>query len=114
MGYAVELCLEDSTTEAIRKLFELTDSLMLQIKASPHVSLAVFDNVDTLKIIEVVRSFAENTQSFNLRLCSIGIFPGEENVVFLATVVTNDLLMLHKSFHDKLKAAGLSSREFLK
>ncbi len=109
MGYAVELFLEDSAAEAIRKLFELTGSLMLRIEASPHVSLAVFDNVDKSRLIDVARSFAEDTQAFNIRLCSIGLFPGEENTVFLAPVVTTELLMLHKFFHDKLKAAGLSS-----
>lgn len=109
MGYAVELFLEDSAAEAIRKLFELTDSLMLRIEASPHVSLAVFDNVDTSRLIDVVRSFAEDTQAFNIRLCSIGLFPSEENIVFLAPVVTTELLTLHKFFHDKLKAAGLCS-----
>lgn len=109
MGYAVALFLEDPAAKAIRKLFQQTDSLMSRIGASPHVSLAVFDNVDTSRLIPVVRSFAEKTQSLNLRLSSIGVFPNDDNVVFLAAAVTTELLALHKQFHDDLKTAGLSS-----
>lgn len=109
MGYAVELFLEDPAAEAIRKLFNLTESLMAQIGASPHVSLAVFDSVDTSTLIDVVHSFAEDTSEFNIRLSSIGIFPGKENVVFLAPVITIELLALHQRFHDRLNAAELIS-----
>ena len=109
MGYAVELLLEDTATKTIRDLFVATNSLMSRIGASPHISLAVFDTVDPSGLISVVRSFASNTQAFNVRLSSVGIFPGEENVVFLAPVVTSELLKLHQSFHEQLKAAGLSS-----
>ncbi len=56
MRYAVELLFEDSAAGALGKLFELTDSLMSRIEASPHVSLAMFDNVDTSRLINVVRS----------------------------------------------------------
>ena len=108
MGYAVELFLEDLAAEPIRKIFHLTDSLMSRIGASPHLSLAVFDSVDTSRLIDVVRSFAESTQAFNIRLASIAIFPGADNVVFLAPVVTTELLTLHQRFHNKLNAAGLS------
>ena len=109
MGYAVELFLEDAAAGAIRELFELTNSLMSRLEASPHVSLSVFDNVDTPKLVDVVRSFAGETHAFNIRLSSIGLFPGEENVVFLAPVVTTELLTLHKRFHARLETAGLRS-----
>lgn len=109
MGYAVELFLEDPPADAIRKLFSLTDSLMSRIDASPHVSLAVFDSVDIRKLIDVVALFAEDTPRFNIRFSSIGIFPGTENVVFLAPVITIELLALHQRFHDRLNAAGLAS-----
>ena len=108
MGYAVELSLEDPAAEAIRRLFESTDSLMSRIAASPHISLAVFENVDPSRLIDVVRPFADNTKAFGIRLSSIGLFPGNENVVFLAPVVTTELLTVHKTFHDRLGAAGLS------
>lgn len=109
MGHAVELFIESPSAEAICKLFKLTDSLLGRIGASPHVSLAVFEGVDISKLIEVVASFAEDTAAFNIRFSSIGIFPGEENIVFLAPVMTIDLLMLHERFHDRLNATGLTS-----
>lgn len=79
MGYAVELFLENAAAGAIRQLFESTNPLMSSIEASPHVSLSVFDNVDTSKLVDVVRSFPGETHAFNIRLSSIGLFPGAEN-----------------------------------
>jgi hypothetical protein len=47
---------------------------MIRIGASPHVSLAVFDTVDIARLIDVARSFAENTVPFRIRFSSLGIF----------------------------------------
>ena len=109
MGYAVELALDKPDAEPLRNLFELTNSIMLELEAIPHVSLAVFEEVDTAKLVNVVGAFAKETQPFCLRFSSIGIFPGEENVVFLAAVVTEELLRLHAELHERLNAARLDS-----
>jgi 2'-5' RNA ligase len=112
VGYAVELFFDTSADETLRRLFALTDSVMLRVHASPHISLAVFDDVDTSRLIDVVCSFAERTHEFNVRFSSVGIFPTGENVVFLAPVVTDELLALHRSFHGELDSVGLSCDEY--
>lgn len=107
MGYAVELVLDKADAEPIQRLFELTNSIMLELEAEPHVSLAVFEEVDTARLFSLVDDFAKERQPLNLRFSSIGVFPGEENVVFLAPVVTEELLRLHADFYDRLGTAGL-------
>lgn len=45
MGYAVELFIKEDESEAIRRLFKETNSVLADINAKPHISLAVFDEV---------------------------------------------------------------------
>jgi 2'-5' RNA ligase len=109
MAYAVELYIDGLDAQPIRRLFELTHSELIRIGASPHVSLAVFDEIAVPRLIDVVRSFAETTHPFNIQISSVGMFPGSGigNVVFLAPVVTEELIALHKRFHHQLDNSGL-------
>ncbi|MBI4766862.1 MAG: 2'-5' RNA ligase family protein [Deltaproteobacteria bacterium] len=108
MGYAVEMFLRDEESPAIRQLFSTTRSVLADIGTTPHVSLAVFEDVDVPKLIQIVRGFAARIASFRLRFSSVGTFPGRENVVFLAPVVTGVLLRVHTSLHEQLAVQGLS------
>jgi 2'-5' RNA ligase len=112
MGYAVELFLRDEESQAIRRLFSTTRSILADIGTTPHVSLAVFDDVDVPKLTRIVRVFAARTAPFRLRMASVGTFPGQENVVFLAPVVTGSLLKVHASLHDQLEAEGISCHPY--
>lgn len=112
MGYAVELFLKDEEAKAIRRLFSTTRSVLADIGATPHVSLAVFEDVDVPKLTGIVRTFAARTAPFKIRLSSIGIFPGQANVVFLAPVVTENLLKAHASIQEQLAAEGLSCHPY--
>jgi hypothetical protein len=64
MDFAVELVLDKPHAESIKRQFELTDSILLELEAGPHVSLAVFENVDNAQLMEVARSLAKNTHAF--------------------------------------------------
>jgi len=108
MGYAVELFLRVDESQAIQRLFATTQSVLANIGTTPHVSLAAFEDVDVAKLTEIVRDFAAHTARFTLRLSSVGMFPGRENVVFLAPVVTASLLEVHAALHARLAADGLS------
>jgi 2'-5' RNA ligase len=109
MGYAVALILDEPKAEDVRSAFLATDSRMLEIGASPHISLAVFDEMDVALVTRVVESFARRTPSISVRVSSIAMFPGERNVVFLAPVVTRGLLEVHESLHTALSGAGVRS-----
>ena len=109
MGYAVEMFVRDSESHPIRELFVASGSVLAKIGTSPHVSLAVFQEVDVNKLTEIVERFAAETAQLTLRFSSLGIFPGTQNAVFLAPVVTTGLLHLHEALHNHLSEAGVSS-----
>ena len=109
MPFAVILPLEEPEADKLDEALEATDSLLSRMHALPHVSLAVFEEVDIGKLVSVVETFAASTPPFSLRFGSLGLFPGEENVVFLAAIVTKELLALHEKLHSALSDAGIES-----
>jgi 2'-5' RNA ligase len=108
MGYAVLLLLREGKSQAIRQLFATTGSVLERIGVSPHVSLAVFEDVNVAKLTAIVKAFAASTSPLTIHFSSVGLFPGSQNVVFLAPVVTSSLLSIHKALHLQLAAEGLS------
>ncbi len=95
----------DSVSEAaIWKLFESVSdaglsSFMLKSGARPHVSLALFKEIDLADFKSELKSFADKIEPFEVTFASIATFPTEEGVVFLAPIVTPKLLDVHSRFH---------------
>ena len=106
MGYAVELFFDDKSEKAVRRIWDgLGENLgkpsLSELGARPHVSLAVYDDsLDTTGFPERFREFAKSMAPFEFNLSSVGTFPGDEGVVFLAPVVTRQLLDVHQRFHE--------------
>ncbi len=110
MGYAVELFYDDESDRAVRRIWDglgamLERPSLSELGARPHVSLAVYsdelaDCLDMAGFEEILREFAQLATSFEFKLSSVGTFPGGEGVVFLAPVVTRQLLAFHARFHD--------------
>ena len=106
MGYAVELFFDDKSEKAVRRIWDgLGENLgkpsLSELGARPHVSLAVYDDsLDTTGFPERFRQFAKSMAPFEFNLSSVGTFPGDEGVVFLAPVVTRQLLGVHQRFHE--------------
>ena len=101
MAYAIELLFDKETEAAVQEVWEAvanaTDSsFLLDIGARPHVSLAVYEEADLASTLE-----AFGARSLPVQLASAGAFPGKEGAVFLAPVVTPDLLDLHRRWHEE-------------
>ena len=107
MDYAVELFIKQDQAQPIRRLFQDSGSVLTGLGASPHISFAVFPDVNVGRLTPVVQRLAEQTPPLTVRFSSIGMFPGKQNVVFLAPVVTPALLEAHAFFHAKLKEQSL-------
>ena len=76
--------------------------------AIPHLSLAVYDDLEEdelATIADMLDALASRWRPLRIELASLGVFPTEENVLFLAPVVTQDLLATHAAYHRL--AAGL-------
>ena len=120
MGYAIELFYDDASERAVRDIWDglgaaLGKPSLSEIGARPHVSLAVYDDgLETTDFPERLLEFARSIDPFDFMLSSLGTFPGQEGVVFLAPVVTRRLLAVHKQFHEVfLKQASSGTAYYL-
>ncbi len=120
MGYAVELYFDPDSDLAIRRIWSgIADafglSTMLTNGGRPHVSLAVYsDDLDHRSFLQELPAFSKSLAPLEVQLGSVGTFPTEESVVFLAPVVTRELLAVHERFHTAFSGfGGCSSAHYL-
>ena len=107
-GFAVELYFDHETELAIRGFREKiyaagVDPVIGKLGDRPHVSLAVFSDIDLPCVKKATEEFAALNAPFTVTLSALGTFPTADNVLFLAPVPTSHLLLLHRKFHQLLK-----------
>lgn len=112
MGHAVQLLLGATSRERVLALWQLladegVSSLLPDLGSVPHISLAVFDDLEVERILPVLADFARETSSVPITFAAAAAFPGDEGVVYLAPVVTGELLDAHEDFHARLAATDL-------
>lgn len=112
MGLAVELYFDAETETAVRALRELVHAAGVPVCADlqnsrPHITLAVVETADDTGLASAVDRFITTEPSFcPVKLSTVGSFPTEKGVLFLAPVPTAGLLDLHRSVFELLSAAG--------
>ncbi len=111
MGYAVELNFDPETTERITQLTAQIYATcggfdLLGTGFVPHISLAGYEQVDEARLPGVVEAFARRTAPMPIQLTAIGLFPTTQGVVYLAPVVTGELLGLHRTYSAAAAASG--------
>jgi 2'-5' RNA ligase superfamily len=107
MPYAVELRFDEELAQRVRALWRALEeigagSLAAVGEPVPHLSLAVYDDeaeVDEAVASDLVAELAVRCSPTGVAFAGLGIFPTEENVLFLAPVVTPALLELHATYH---------------
>ncbi len=119
MPFALQLFFDSATDTAVRSLWEALAStgVPFPLRDSgnrPHFSLAIYGELNTTVCADLLSSFAETLAPFALSIASLGIFPGEQAVVFLAPIVSPRLLDLHRQVHQLLQDTGaLPSTQYL-
>ena len=101
MPYAVMLFFDEESTvrlENIREALRLR-GVEVDEAAKPHISLAIYHDLDVADLRVRLEKFARTCPPEPLRFGSIGVFPADPPVVFLAPIVSCDLLDLHARFH---------------
>lgn len=118
MPVAVQFYFDKRSIQSFEVLWSRMDheglgTWMKNIGTEPHLSLAVFDDdVDHEVLLEVSRRFVETVPRFQIDLATVGAFPGESHVVYVAPVPTAELLALHRRYHSSLAQAGLEARSY--
>ena len=108
MPFAVELRFDALAEERIRNAWNIIHkagigSSLPDAGYRPHISLGVCNRLEPNAFEAELASFAAGVAPFGLSLSSVGVFPGQEGVVFLGVTVTERLLHLHAAFHKIFK-----------
>ena len=79
MGYAVELSFDDTSSSRITTIWEQLSRMYerpvgMELGVRPHVSLAVFPNLDPESIRQDILAVSRELATFTLRFSSIGQF----------------------------------------
>lgn len=111
MGFAVELYFDpnlDSTVRSMRVALNAAgvNPLLDQVGDRPHISLAVFHDLDVATLEPHLLNFAKVTTPFAVSFAAISVFPTDEGVLFLAPVVTDTLRDAHRELHRRLSAVA--------
>ncbi|HEV8290701.1 MAG TPA: 2'-5' RNA ligase family protein, partial [Tepidisphaeraceae bacterium] len=107
MGFAVEMYFDEKTEKTLRDLRKtLTEAgirpVLDEMGDRPHISLAVFSQVDVDVLLEELEKFAGETRAMPMTLSAIGAFATAEAVLFLTPAITQELLDVHWDFHQML------------
>lgn len=116
-GFAVELYFDQQTEHELRGFREKVYAsgvtpVIGNLGDRPHVSLAVFSEIDIPCLKDLVNGFAARLPAFTVALAAIGTFPTPDNVLFLSPVPTLQLLHIHEEFHQQLNCAHLRSSSY--
>ena len=109
MPYSVELALVESDASAIDSLCDRLEedrdiTTYRRLDSAPHISLAVYDNIDVNRCADALRAFARTLSPTSVHLGAMGAFCHDRNVLFVAPAVTSELLELHERFHRTFEA----------
>jgi len=109
MPFAIELFFDPRCESRLRRLISglrgtrIGGTVLIDdVKARPHITLAVCDHADEQVMSNVLRQLARDTTSLPVILSTLGMFPSAESVLFLAPVVDEDLLAIQRKVSARL------------
>ena len=117
MAFAVILYLDPTTEAEVQALWALLaekeiGAAIATMGIRPHISLTGVDNLDAQQVCAMLRTFAQGASPLTIKFGAVGTFPTEQGVVYLAPVVTPELLRLHEELGVRLADLGFSSHEY--
>lgn len=117
LGYSVELYFDPATEKTLLALrAELVKHgirpVLDEIQDRPHISLAVFPDLDPQAFVRHLRAFAAVTAAFPVTLGAVGSFPTADGVLFLAPAVSPALVETHANFHAIISGLNLNPFEY--
>lgn len=103
---ACDICLflDGETESAIRKAWSVLrtrgfSSPLLRSGGKPHVTLAIWEDLDPDLVLDDLKDFARSHRVFPLTFSSVATFGPESGTVFLGPVFTPSLLIVHEQLY---------------
>ena len=109
MPFAIELLFDSKTNAAVRKIGKRMEINGIPFAlnrpgASPHISLAGFNQPRSRKLRTLLKKIALKSRTFSFRLPKAGVFRSE-GVLFLRPDTSAELLKIHSELHGVLRGA---------
>jgi len=107
LAFAVQLYFDRKTEQTVIELWNKLkvispDNYMPSSGNYPHITTAIFSEVNINALIQITDKYTKTISIFEMDLCSFGNFIGTD-VVYLAPVVTKNLLHVHMQYHKKIR-----------
>ena len=111
LRFAIVLELDDVASAAVRQITQLVatvarESALSVTAVAPHVTLAACRNLDIEQLRPLLADLAARTPVVATTLASIGVFPAEESVIFLAPAITEELVEVQLGILTRLQDLG--------
>jgi 2'-5' RNA ligase len=91
--------LDQPTTNRVKNIWQELESrcglVGVQSTPFPHFSWQVTEGYDLLRLEKTLRKLARQTQPFTVRTAGLGIFTGENPVIYVPVVKEESLLRFH-------------------
>ncbi|MEG2288459.1 MAG: 2'-5' RNA ligase family protein [Clostridium sp.] len=107
--YAVEFFFNEEVDLYIRSIWKALsdaniDSSLNNIEEiSPHITLAVYQNINEEAFIEKFKAFKSNFKPINTSFDILGTFP-TTGICLIKPTVTEELLKFHGKYHEQFKS----------
>jgi 2'-5' RNA ligase len=100
MLFSVECYFDPVAEGAVRGLWAALaaaqiNSRMIEVDARPHISLTAAEGEPTLPVVRRLQEFVSARTWFQIQFGSIGVFPNDLGVLFLAPQASSELARLH-------------------
>jgi 2'-5' RNA ligase len=110
MAFAVEMYFSPEMEKTLRDLRSVLSQngirpVLNELGDTPHISLAVFSDLEPGVFEPDLRRFAAGQSAFPVRLNGVGSFP---EVLFLRPEPTQRLIKIHRDFHNLLATLGMT------
>jgi 2'-5' RNA ligase len=109
MPFALDLFFDPKCEARIRRLSrglretQIGGTVVIEdVKARPHITLSVCDAVDETIMCAVIEQMAMKIAALPVSLSSLGMFPGDETVLFLAPSADAELIAVQAELHARL------------
>lgn len=118
MMYAIEMYFDKVTEEKIMRLAQkIADAGLstkyLEWKTRPHVTLAVYNDIDVDRCAQLLEKFANDRKAFPALFDAVGMF-NYTKTIFLSPVMTKSLYDLHSELYALMKEFEASAWEWYK
>lgn len=110
MSIAIVMTFDSTADARIRRLWKVFEdrALILPNTGRPHLTLAQIDPDALDRAAEALADVASGTNGTRLAFDSLGVFSGQQPVLFLNPVASAGLLALHRRVHEALRRSGIA------